>query len=918
MSMLHAAKIGSVLAGLCLSLSASAALPARIPSVNDADRVSIAGNVSPRLASATDLGAAPAERKLLSLSLRFTMTDAQQTALTQLLIDLQNPASSSYHQWLTPEQFSARFGMSSADLNQVQTWLQSQGFTVTEVGRGGQFVKFSGTVAQAQAAFHTQIDRVNVNGVEHIANLTAPSLPRSLAAVTAAVTGLSDLTMQPHHVKQIVAASTLQANASGLHPEYTSQLSGNHYLAPGDIYTMYDEKGLISAGTTGTGVTIAVIGQSDIVAADIANFRAASGLAANAPTVKVYGADPGYPSTGDQDESELDLEWAGASAPAASILFVTSSDVIDGSMTEAIDNNLAPIIADSYGECEAALGASQLAYYNQMLQQAAAQGITITTPAGDDGASDCDYNAASGKASGGLAVDFPASSALVTAVGGTELNEGTGNYWSSTNGSYQGSALSYIPEVVWNDSSYGTLAAGGGGASLYFPKPSWQKGTGVPADFSRDVPDVALPASADHDPYLFCIPSYCVNGYYSAASYFAVVGGTSVSSPLFAGFMALVVQKQGRVGVANNTIYALANSVYAANVFHDITSGNNDSPCVTGTTNCATGVAYGYTAGVGYDQASGWGSVDVGNLVNDWSLVTPFTTAPVGTVSSYTNVAGSVSATTVGTSITLTATVTSASAATTSTPTGSVQFTVDNTAVGSAVALSSGVATYSLSTTGLAVGAHLVQATYTGDGTYAGSKGAFTINLSSATQPDFTLSPASANVTATSGTVAAGLTFTLTPVNGFTGPISLVLTSAQSDPYTWSWTANPVTITGTSAATTTLTLNALTPSVAKGVLQHARSNAPGELHWKPVGSGIALAGLLILLVPRRRKLGSLAVLLVGIAGIGLSGCANDSTPTITPSYTKTPVGTYTITVVASGVVSGTTVSHTSTISFVVQ
>jgi hypothetical protein len=238
--------------------------------------------------------------------------------------------------------------------------------------------------------------------------------------------------------------------------------------------------------------------------------------------------------------------------------------------------------------------------------------------------------------------------------------------------------------------------------------------------------------------------------------------------------------------------------------------------------------------------------------------------------------------------------------------------------VGAGVSLSGNTATYTLSTTGLTAGSHTVQATYTGDTTYAGSKGAFTINLTSASQPDFTFAPTSTTVNVASGSVAQPITFTVTPVNGFTGPVTFVLTSPQTDPYTWSWTANPLTVTGTSAVTTTLTLNALTPAVAKSLSLQTRSVPPSTMSWKSVGSGFVFAGLLVLLVPRRRKFGALAMLVVAAGALSLGGCADDSAPAVTQNFTKTPTGTYSISVLASGTVNGTTVTHTSAISFVVQ
>ena len=237
-----------------------------------------------------------------------------------------------------------------------------------------------------------------------------------------------------------------------------------------------------------------------------------SGLSANAYTVVLDGADPGYSNNAnDIIESELDLEWVGATAPSASILFVNSSDVIDGSLTYAVDQNLAPIITDSYGDCEPDLGQADLVFYQTLFQMAAAEGITIVAAAGDSGSTDCD----TGLATDGVSVDFPSDSPYVTGVGGTEFNENgaTSSYWSTTNGAYQGSALSHIPEMAWNDSVLGLntgngLAAGGGGASAYFSKPSWQVGTGVPNDYSRDTPDVSLNASPYHDPYIMCFRGF--------------------------------------------------------------------------------------------------------------------------------------------------------------------------------------------------------------------------------------------------------------------------------------------------------------------------------------------------------------------------------------------------------------------------
>ena len=359
-------------------LTAKASLPQRIGTVDDDARVAMSNGVSPKAKIATDLGAAKGDKALTSMSLRFSMTQAQQAALTQLLVDQQNPASPRYHQWLTPEQFGAQFGLSASDLVKVTRWLTSQGFTVTKIARGGTYVSFKGTVAQANKAFQIELHTVELRGETHVANLSSPTLPAAIAAVTRSVMGLNDFTMQAR------GGSTVNT----VRPAFTSSGSGVHYLAPGDLYTIYDENALLSSSINGAGVTVAVVGQVDINLSDVAAFQAASGLTANVPTVQVYGADPGAVVTSsassqlDFNRASFGVEWAGAMAPGATILYVNSTNVIDGSLTEAIDNNLAPIIADSYGECEANVGPSDLAVYTTLLQMAASEGITVVAPGG--------------------------------------------------------------------------------------------------------------------------------------------------------------------------------------------------------------------------------------------------------------------------------------------------------------------------------------------------------------------------------------------------------------------------------------------------------------------------------------------------------------------------------------------------------
>ncbi len=918
--------MGLALTSLSLCMAAQAQTD-RIAqaTVSDLSRVALSHTVLPRALAGQDLGAAPADRTLSSVSLRFNMTEAQSSQLDALVAAQQNPGSPLYHQWLTPEQYGARFGLSLSDISKVTAWLQGQGLTVTGVARGRSFVTVSGTVAQLQTALGTSIHTVQLGGAQHIANLTEPSLPKSIAAVVSTVTGLTDIRLKPH-----------------AHPRFTSSITGNHFIAPGDFYTIYDMNPLLTASINGSGETIAVAGQTDIQQSDIAAFRSASGLAANAPTVKVIGTDPGVPTTDDQVEASIDVEWSGAVAPAATILYVNSTDVIAGSLTAIIDQDLAPIATVSYGDCESGFGTSNVVTYNELFRQAAVQGQTVVGPAGDSGATDCDYQA--NTASSGLAVDFPASSPYVTGVGGTMFNEGSGTYWSASNGSFSGSALSYIPEQVWDESDPTEgLSAGGGGASIFFTKPSWQVGNGVPADSSRDVPDLAFNAAAGHDPYLVCQGGFCTNGFRDSANNLDAYGGTSISTPAFAGILALLEQKiQTKVGFANPTIYALANSTYYTNVFHDVTSGTNDTPCTLGTPNCTTaitpcagvtntvnGTSYGcigYPSTAGYDLATGWGSLDVFNFVNDWSQVTPIGVATVSMATSATHVTAAPSSVTAGATITVNATVASATNGVTTSPTGSAQLTVDGSAFGSAVGVSSAGASFTYNTTGLSSGAHLFGVIYSGDSTYVGSKGTATVDVTT-TASDFALSPSSATATTTSGGTASGITFTVTPTSGFTGSVAFTASTQSSTlDATYSFSVNPVTISGTTPGTTVFTLVASQSNATSGLSgQHRLGRNAGisklrpAFPWMLPVTGVTLAGLLMLFVPRRRSRWTALVLaLASIGVLGAAGCGGGSSNNVS-STTTTASGTYTITITASGTnAAGTALSHSSTVTFVVQ
>ncbi|MCU1324152.1 MAG: Multicopper oxidase [Acidobacteriaceae bacterium] len=970
-----------VLLLLTASTFSHAAVQSRISSVNTSSRVAMEHTVSPRALAGRDLGAAPGDQKLTSLTLFFNRTAAQQSALDQLLIDLQNPSSPRYHQWITPEQFGAQFGLSAQDLAKVTQWLASQGLTVTSTARGSNFVTFSGTIAQIQQAFDTSIHTVMVDGETHISNVSEPDLPAGIAGVVSTITGLNDLKLKSRaRVSQVAAPASLGGSAqpNTVRPQFTSNTSGSHYVTPGDFYKIYDVSPIFSSGYNGSGITIAVMGQTDISISDVTAFRnAASASSTNFPsasfpasnlpsvfciqtnaagtvtTAGIVTSPASAPtcvgsSSSDLAEAQLDVEWSGAVAPAAKILYVDSSDVLNISLVQAINRNLAPIITISYGLCEPSGGANALAAYNQLFQQANAQGQTIVGPAGDSGATDCDYGGY--PAVQGLAVDFPASSPNVTGIGGTMFNEDTGTYWQAASGSdVITSALGYIPETVWNETTATNgLSAGGGGASVLFSKPSWQVGTGVPADSVRDVPDVSLNAAASYEGYIFCSSGSCTNGFRTAAGNLNVVGGTSVGAPSFGGILALIQQQiNSKMGNANPTIYGLASKSNGSSIFHDVSTGNNSSPCVAGTPNCPTGGSIGYTATTGYDLATGWGSVDASLMANNWTSVTPAGTIVAGTktgstVLVTTNTAVcAVSSGSMVINVAVSNSSTAGSAATPTpssvVPTGTVTILIDGKAVtGTVTSLgASGTATVTVNTASLTSGSHTIGATYSGDGSYYSSQGIlgtvsstglFTstpVDIISSTSADFSITPCTASVTVTRGTTAPGLVLTLTPFKGYSGNVTLALTTGDSVAASYQFSSTTVALSSTTPATTTLTLSAFQSNAvtATGNLRvNISSNRQpfGHVPWYASTSGATVACLLLISLPRRRRLGGLLAVLLSIGAIGAIGCSSSSSTTGTTPTTGTTAatpGTYTLIVTATG--TGGQV-HTTNVTFTVQ
>jgi subtilase family serine protease len=836
--------------------------------IDNSSRVTLAGSHPPRAVAADDIGAVPSSLQLQGISLVFSRSAAQQTALDTLVAAQQNPSSPLYHQWITPDQYAAQFGVSDSDIASVKTWLEQQGFAVQSVSRSHNRIVFSGTAGQVANAFGVPLHYylTPATAVQPAATHFAPSadisLPAALASSVLAVNNLSDFRLVPHIVR---------AGLQPAQPRFTSYQTGNHYLTPGDLATIYDITPAYNSGYTGTNQSIAVVGQSEVNMTDITNFQSAVGIAGKTPIV-VLVPDSGTAEVyadGDEAESDLDLEYSSTIAKGAQVYFVYTGNGNEGAFNAieyAIDQRTAPIVSSSYGQCEPDLGETAYTSYNSVLEQAAAQGQTVVAAAGDDGSTDCygEYKSSDTVDNEKLAVDFPGSSQYVTSMGGTEfpaadVASGNNTYFEAQSSTdIISSAKSYIPEMVWNDdvaaaasgcpgTACQPLSSGGGGVSIYTPQPTWQAGTigGVAIPTSggkRMVPDIALTASPFNAPLAFCTSdttfwstgqkASCNDGLRDASTgSITVGGGTSFDAPTFSGLVAILNQAKGYSatsgqGVVNPTLYSLAATSVYATAFHDITSGGNQ--CLAGSSYCSAAGESEYASTTGYDEASGLGSIDFFNLLTAWP--------------------GSTTSTTGTPSFALTAA--SISLAPGASATGTLTITPSNGFTGT-VTLQAGA-------TSLTDGCVVL----------------------------------SANSVAVTGTTAATATYTV---------------------YTSS--------TGCSAA------GAAVGSSRPGgstVARHATPPRPSP--WKQVPLPATLAGTFLFVCIRRRSRRRLSsnlalglLLTLALSGLGLTGCSGGSstsngTGSTTTTTTTSPAGTYTITITGTA---SATPTLTSTASFTV-
>jgi hypothetical protein len=723
--------------------------------VDDTQLAPLQGTVHPLTLVRYDRGpvneSTPAERLLLVLN-RPADRDA---AFRQFVKDAHTRGSARWHKWLTPEQIGAQFGPADSDVEAVRMWLGAAGFSVNRVSKSKRFVEFSGTVGQVNAAFHTQIHAYLVNGTLHHANATAIEIPAALTGIVAGVSSLSDFRPVP----QLESGGTGEYDAASrrIVPDLTGPASWSplkYALAPADFATEYDLAPLAGSGVTGAGATIGIINESNIDLSQQQAYRSIFGLPANPVQVVIDGSDPGTNSA--STEAYLDVEMAGAAAPGATVdLYISAGspyqDPLALAAMRAIEDDQADILSVSFGAGEQELEASGNQLWNALWEQAAAQGQTVLVAAGDYGQVPDENYWFEGLFTG-PAVNGLASTPWNIAVGGTDFYysdyaggaPSADSDWNATNDpTTKASLIARLPEQVWND-AFGLDAigdglernefyAGGGGASSCittnssgcagsYAKPAWQTGPGVPAGGARDIPDVSLFASNGAN---LSADAICAGGGEctpDSSGNFSVdlVGGTSASTPAMAGIMALVVQKYGRQGQADTTLYPLAQQKPSA--FHDITLGNNQDLCADLDAECVSIMDSSgqtvyestvYAAAPGFDMASGLGSVDAANLVNNWNTVTFQSTSTTLQIAP--------AKITHGASVNITAGVAPASG--TGTPTGAVAILSASDSSSSqgqtVIQLAGGTGSASLNS--LPGGSYELTARYSGDGVFAGS-----------------------------------------------------------------------------------------------------------------------------------------------------------------------------------------------------
>ncbi|MGD0737902.1 MAG: protease pro-enzyme activation domain-containing protein, partial [Terracidiphilus sp.] len=805
------------------------ATPPRLLSpIDEHALVTLKGNVRADLTPARDLGAVE-DGMPLRLFLVLRRSNAQQADLDNLLARQQQPTAAEYHKWLTPKAFGTRFGLSPVDIAKLSDWLESHGLRVRSVLNNASVIDFEATAGQVRDTFHTEMHYFNVQGGKYPANVKDPQIPAALVPVIAGIHGLSQIPLVANHTAPRHAAYDeqnhrwldLQSTADTVRPAFNAG-SGYYLVTPQDFYTIYDVNPVFTGGNLAANATVAVIEQSDIVygtvnattnvatGGDVATFRSVFGVPGtlNMLVYHGYGSvtcnDPGIAA--DEFEATLDAEWINATAPSAKLIFMSCDSGIFTSLAAVVDNNMADVMSISYGGSELNFNSSDYSYTDAFWEQAAAQGQSVFISSGDSGSDVADQNT-TGLATSGINVSA-LNSPLVTSTGGTDFSDqydaydggpAQSNYWKSSNSSYYGDAIGYVPETAWNNSCVssilaqaegdtgvgycnaqgvsgadGTVVGGSGGFSTHYTTPAYQLGISGYSGAYHSIPDVAgFAANGFWGHYLIVCDSTDSDPCTSSGN-FGGGGGTSFVAPYMAGVGGLLVNSAGsRQGLLNPNLYALgkaqyseaatANACYsngqtnntgvttgvpaASCIFNDVTTSNNDMPCSTGSTDCYSGTSSvgalslngTSSLAIAYPSAPGFDQVTGIGTVNVSNLITKWST---GAFTSATGISATATSITTSQSTKLTATVTSGNpegySGSPIALTGSVNFAAGTTALGSCT-VSAGTCSLTVAGTALAIGSNSVTATFVGSPTYpTSSSSVLTVTVSTSETPTIT------------------------------------------------------------------------------------------------------------------------------------------------------------------------------------
>jgi pro-kumamolisin-like protein/PASTA domain-containing protein/IPT/TIG domain-containing protein len=561
-------------------------------------------------------------------------------ALTRFIAQVTDKHSPLFHRYLTPATFAARFGPDPSSIAAVKSQLQASGLTVTNVARDGLIIGFQAPASRVETAFRTGLERYRLaNGSIGQARTAPVRVPATIAKYVTAVVGLdTTVRLRPSgvlraprsargtHAAATAGAFTHPAGSPTACPDATSAAETFGGLTDDQIANAYGVFGLYGAGDTGSGQHIAVYELEPFAMSDLQTFDTcyfgSSQAASMLGRVAVKKVDGGQPSGPGEGEAILDVQDVSAFAPGANIDVYEAPNNTFGSFDEyaqIVNDNVDRVVTTSWGLCEQAVqqgspGIQQAE--NLIFQEAAAQGQTVFSAAGDAGSNDCNAFLTTAPVSPVLSVDDPSSQPYVVAAGGTTMDDAT----------------QPASEHVWNDGA--AWGATGGGISESWPMPTWQLDSQVPGvNDSGAVTAANTFESADlGQPYAFCasdnsagpveggcreLPDVSANAdeftggitvFIDEFGGWNTFGGTSSAAPLWAAMLADVNASatckgnpatQNGVGFVNPLLYSVASNptAYAAS-FNDIKVGNNDP----------YGDSKLFQATTGYDMASGLGT----------------------------------------------------------------------------------------------------------------------------------------------------------------------------------------------------------------------------------------------------------------------------------------------------------------------